>query len=139
MEPTRGAAADKGFRAYPTNRLIAIVPSRPSLEAALDELHAADAPEGSIEVFHGEEGLRVADLQGERAGLLGRIIRRVQGIGELAEHKARYEDALQAGQYVLAMDAEDESLRRRARDILAGHGARFINFFSRFGVQRLAP
>src|SRR4051794_9375201 len=139
MEPIRGAAADKGFRAYPMNRLLAIVPARPSLEAALDELHAADAPEGSIEVFHGEEGLRVADLQGERAGLLGRLFRRVQSIGELAEHKERYEDALHAGQFVLAMDAEDESQRRRACDILAGHGARYINFFGRLPVQRLAP
>jgi hypothetical protein len=139
MEPTRGAAADKGFRAYPTNRLLAIVPSRPSLEAALDELHAADAPEGSIEVFYGEEGLRIADLQGEHAGLLARLFRKVQSIGELAEYKARYEDALHAGQYVLAMDAEDDSQRRRACDILTGHDARFINYFSRLTVQRIAP
>jgi hypothetical protein len=136
----KSSESPKGrFRAYPTNRVIAILASSSAANAAASDLIAAGVPADTIETACGEEGLRQIDFAGERHGLLARIIRAVQGIGELAEYKERFEQALRGGQCLLAVDAAAEATRELVHQRLKARGARYINYFARLGVQRLEP
>src|SRR5688500_10999116 len=112
MKPKTSESPKERFRAYPTNRVIAILASRSAADAAVDDLVAAGIPASSIETACCEEGLREVDFTGQRHGLLARIIRAVQGIGELAEYKERFQQALRVGECLLAVDAAEAFTRR---------------------------
>jgi hypothetical protein len=127
------------FRAYPTNRVIAILASSSAVDAAVEDLIAAGIPADAIETTCGEAGLLEIDFAGKRHGLLARIVRAVQGAGALAEYKERFEQALRSGQCLLAVDAAEEDTREIVHQRLKARGARNINFFARLAVQRLEP
>ena len=139
MPPKTDESPKGRFRAYPKNRVIAILASPSAAEAAVADLVAAGIPAGTVETACGEGGLRELDFSGERHGLLARIIRAVQGIGELAEYKERFEQALRGGECLLAVDAAETPTRQLIRQRLKANGARYINFFSPLGVERLEP
>jgi hypothetical protein len=100
------SAPPKGrFRAYPTNRVIAILASSIAAQGAVKDLIAAGIPANTVETVCGEAGLNEIDFAGERHGLVARIVRAVQGVGELSRYKERFEQALRQGQCLLAVDA----------------------------------
>jgi hypothetical protein len=139
MPPKTDDSPKGRFRAYPMNRVIAILDSPRAAEAAVADLVAAGIPAGTVETACGERGLRELDLSGKRHGLLARIFRAVQGIGEVAEYKERFEQALRDGKCLLAVDAAEDTVRRLIHQRLKACGARYINFFAPMTVQRLEP
>ena len=139
MPPKTDGSPKGRFRAYPKNRVIAILASPSVTAAAVQDLIGAGVPAGSIETVCGEEGLREVDFTGERHGLLARIIRAVQGTGELAEYKERFEHALRGGECLLAVDAAETFTRQLVHQRLRARGAHYINFFAPLGVERLEP
>jgi hypothetical protein len=84
MAGTTGESS-KGFRAYPTNRVVAILDSREAAESARKDLVAAGIAADTVEVACGEEGLRAIDFSGKSHGVIARMIRAIQQVGELAE------------------------------------------------------
>ena len=58
---------------------------------------------------------------------------------EEAQAKARYEQAMRDGHYVVAVLAPTDERKEQARRILAAHGARDLGFFGRFVIERLRP
>ena len=139
MPPKLEGSPSERFRAYPTNRVIAILASSTAANAAVADLVAAGIPASSIETACGEEGLRKVDFTGERHGILARIFRAIQGVGELGEYKERFERALRAGECLLAVDAAAEPIRQIVHQRLRACGAHYINFFAPLKVQRLEP
>jgi hypothetical protein len=139
MPPTLEGSPSERFRAYPTNRILAILKSSTAANAAAADLVAAGIPASSIETACGEEGLRKVDFTGERHGIWARIFRAIQGVGELAEYKERFEQALRGGECLLAVDAAAEPVRELVHQRLKASGARYINFFAPLKVQRLEP
>ena len=139
MPPKTDESPKGRFRAYPTNRVIAILASPSAADAAVADLVTAGIPADTIETACGEEGLREVDFAGQCHGLLARIIRVVQGIGELAEYKERFEQALRRGECLLAVDAAAAPTRQLVRQRLKASGARYINFVAPLGVERLEP
>ena len=107
------------------NRVIAILASSTAANAATADLVAAGIPADSIETACGEEGLRTVDFTGERHGLLARMFRAIQGVGELAEYKDRFEQALRGGECLLVVDAAAEPIRRVVHQLLKACGAHF--------------
>lgn len=139
MTPKTDESQQGDFRAYPTNRMIGVLPTRAAAEAAVRDLVAGGVPAADVEVFCGEAGLREVDFKGEHHGLWARVFRAVQSIGELAEYKERFEQALRAGECVLAADAAELATRELAHRVLKANGARYINFFAPMAVERLEP
>jgi hypothetical protein len=137
MKPTTDDASQGGFPSYPTNRVLAILASPKAADSAVNDLVAGGIPAGDIEAVCGEAGLREIDFTGKRHGVLARIIRAVQDIGELAEYRERFEQALRAGECLVAVDAEEPATRQLIRERLKASGARYINFFGTLGVERL--
>jgi hypothetical protein len=139
MPPKTDESPTGRFRANPMNRVIAILPSSTAADAAVADLVTAGIPASSIETASGEEGFREIDLEGVHHGILARIFRAIQGVGELAEYKERFEQALRGGECLLAVDAAAAPTRQLVRERLRASGARYINFFAPLWVERLEP
>jgi hypothetical protein len=139
MPPKVEGSPKERFRAYPMNRVMAILASSTAANAAAADLVAAGIPASSIETACGEEGLRIVDFTGERHGILARLFRAIQGVGELAEYKERFERALRGGECLLVVDAAAEPTRRVVHQRLKACGAHYINFFGPLTVERLEP
>lgn len=131
--------SSKGFRAYPTNRVVAIFDSPQSAESARKDLVAAGAAADTIEFACGQEGLKAIDFSGKESGVIARMVRAIQQIGELSEYWKNYEKALRDGKCLLAVDAEEDSVRKLAHEKIKARGGRYINFFGKLGLEKLEP
>jgi hypothetical protein len=132
-------APQRRFRAYPTNRVIAILISRTVADAAVSDLVAAGIPASAIETTYGTESIGQSDISGGRSGLIGKSIRGVLGLVKLTEYKQRFEQALRAGECLLAVDVAGVLTRRTVYERLKAREAHYINFFAPSKVVRFAP
>ena len=139
MTPKTDESQQGRFRAYPTNRMIGVLPTRAAAEAAVRDLVAGGVPAADVEVFCGEAGLREVDFKGEHHGLWARVFRAVQSIGELAEYKEQVRAASFAPANASWRPTRRVATRELAHRVLKANGARYINFFAPMAVERLEP
>ena len=92
-----------------------------------------------MHVLSGERGIQQIDAKGKRKGLLARLFRMVDALGEEREHTAHHVKDLESGHFVVVVEAPDDSAKARAREALAAHGGHFINYYSRFSTENLTP
>jgi hypothetical protein len=133
------ARAPDQRRLFPYNSVVGIVDDEARLEAAVHALLASGFAESAVHVLAGETGIRQIDAKGERKGVLGRLFRLVDGMGEEREHTARDVAALHAGHFIVTVDAPDDAAKARARDALVAHGGHFVRYYSRWTSEDLAP
>jgi len=76
------------FLRYPARKVVGVVDTSDDLEAALSALAAAGLAPESIQVFSGDDGIRCIDSDGYHHGLLGRLTRIFQAVGEEYEAHA---------------------------------------------------
>ena len=126
-------------RLFPYNSVVGIVDDAARLEAALQALLSSGFAEAAVHVLVGETGVRQIDARGERKGVLGRLFRLVDALGEEREHTARDVAALQAGHFIVTVDTPDDVAKARARDALVAHGGHFVRYYSRWTAEDLAP
>jgi hypothetical protein len=137
--PAAGGAPPDDSRLFPYNSVVGILDDEARLEAALEALLAAGFAEAEVRVLAGAAGVRQIDAKGERKGLLARLFRLVDAMGEEREHTARHVAALEAGHFVVTVETPDDGAKARARDALAAHGGHFISYYSRWTTEDLAP
>ena len=133
------ATAPEGRRLFPYNSVVGVVDDEARLEAVVQALLTSGFTEAAVHVLAGEAGVRQIDAKGQRQGLLGRLFRLVDGMGEEREHTARDVAALEAGHFIVTADAPDDAAKARARDALVAHGAHFVRYYSRWTSEDLAP
>jgi hypothetical protein len=138
-----GPAASSGdetsdFIYYPTDKVVGIIDDPDDAQAAVSDLKAAGFTADEIEVLAGEQGARRIDSTGREHGVLARIVRSIQKIGNYeSDHVKRHEQELLAGHFGVGVTAKKEKDRERVRQILKSHNAHFINFYGRWAMQRL--
>jgi hypothetical protein len=90
-------------------------------------------------VLHGEAGLARIDVGGERHGVAGTVMRRLQAaLGDDADHARRYAEHLRAGHYVVSVKVgDDEAAKQRAADALRAAHAEFLNYYAENYVEDL--
>jgi hypothetical protein len=138
-----GPAATSGketsdFIYYPTDKVVGIIDDPDDAEAALSDLEVAGFTAEEIEVLTGEEGAHRIDPTGRKHGLLPRIVRSIQKLGNYeSDHVMRHEQELLAGHFGIGVTAKKEEDRERVRQILKAHNGHFINFYGRWAMQRL--
>ena len=126
-------------RLFPYNTVVGVVDDASGLESAVSDLVDHGFAESQVHVLCGEGGIQQIDAKGKRKGLLARVFRMVDGLGEEREHTAHHVKDLESGRFVVVVDASDDAAKARARDALARHGGHFINYYSRFSTENLAP
>jgi hypothetical protein len=130
------AGSDQDSLQYPTNHVVAILDTQDQTARALDALIQGGFLEPEIELLRGnDEADRLGGDTGRR-GLQDWLIR-LTGSAE-TEMKDRYEEALRGGNTVVAILAPSDDRKERAAQILNECGGRFINFFGRLNVERIA-
>jgi hypothetical protein len=88
-------------------------------------------------VFSGDEGLRTLDPDGAHHGLLGRLTRVVQAIGEERSHMERYERELRAGRFLVVVSMPDERAKEAVRKAFREHGGHFVDYYGPLLIQHL--
>jgi hypothetical protein len=126
-------------RLFPYNSVVAVIDDAAHLEAAVDALLAGGFAEADVGILSGAAGVQRIDAKGERKGLLARLFRIVDRLGEEHEHTARHVDALEAGSFVVVVAVPDDAAKARAHAALATHGGHFINYYSHWQTEDLAP
>jgi hypothetical protein len=126
---------------YPANHVIAILDTQVQTACAVDALVNGGFLESEVELLRGsEEADRLASGTG-RQGFQDWFIRLTGSVGlknAETEMKDRYEQALRDGHTVLTVLTPTEDRKDRAAQSLKECGGRFINFFGRLNVERIA-
>lgn len=134
----RGERSD--FISYPTNKVVGFINDPSDAQAAVRDLHAAGFTADEIEVLTGEEGAHRIDVTGREHGILARIVRSIQKIGDYeSEHVRRHEQELLAGHFGIGVTAKREKDREQVRRILKSHNGHFINVYGEWAMEKLDP
>jgi hypothetical protein len=130
-----------GYVEYPTDHVLGVLDTEAQVTAAAQALTNGGFLTSEIRVATGRTA---ADRLGEstgRSGLAGLAIRIAESLGidndEMAL-KSRYEDALRAGHFVVAVATPTQERKDRASELLREHGAHTIASFGRFTITAVA-
>lgn len=127
---------------YPTNNVLAVLDTAGQTRNAVEALERGGFLESEIGVSSGAElADRLSETTG-RSGFADMAMRFSAMLGlpnEEAGAKARYEQAMWDGHYVVAVLVPTDERKEQARQILAAHGARDLGYFGRFVIERLRP
>ncbi|HXE58263.1 MAG TPA: hypothetical protein VNK43_09690 [Gemmatimonadales bacterium] len=127
------------FLRYPTRKVVGVVDTPEQLERVLLALSENGIDRKQIMVFSGDEGIRCIDPAGAHHGLLGRLTRVVQFIGEELEHMRRYEEELRAGHFLVVVSVDGEEAKEAVRRVLGAHGGHFVDYYGPLMIQHLVP
>jgi hypothetical protein len=130
---------DKGAASFPWNSVVGVIDDAAHVETAVAALIASGYSEAGIKVLAGEAGEFRIDAEGKRHGLLGRIFRKIQALGDEDAHTQRHVGELQAGHFVIVVQNADDKSPERAGEILKSNGGRFIYHYTRMTSSELAP
>lgn len=125
---------------YPENEVLSIVDTRDQLETVTRALEASGFLNAEISVACGQAAADDLKANTGRSGLTDLVIRVANRLGlqnEESETKDRYEQALRDDQFVVAILAPTDTRKELAAQLLATHGAHFINYLGRFSIERL--
>ncbi len=133
-------APDSDSLSFPDDTVVAIVDEPKSTFSAVDELVASGVPKDTIQVMCCEPGARRLDPSGERHGTLGKLHRVIQHFGDKeVAHVKRQASELEAGKFLIAAGASDDTEAERVAGILAAHGGHFINHYTGMAVRTIRP
>jgi hypothetical protein len=126
--------------AYPAGHVVALVETPRQLISVFADLRWLGFRTSEIGVLDRRDADALHAATG-RSGPVAWLIRLAERLGvrdEEAEVKARYEQGLREGHYSVKVRASDPTRITQAVRVLHGHGARFINLFTRFTIHQLA-
>jgi len=129
------------FTHYPIHRLVSVMENLQDAVAVRLQLLEKGFSPSAVAILSGERGLRIFDPDGSRHGRLGRFVRSLQQV--VTEEDQRFQDeileALQKGQYVLSVAAEEEQQRLLASAIIRDRSQRRIYYFGRWTTEEMQP
>jgi hypothetical protein len=125
------------FIGYPTDSLMAVLPTPEAAAAAAAALRAAGVPDRDITILRGDEGADRLDGTGAVNGVVARLRRLVSfTLMDQLVDMAVYEQAVREGHAVVMVKARGER-KAAAIAILREHGGHFINYYGRFATEEV--
>ena len=131
-----------GSLRYPTHHVVGVLDTEQQVADTLHALTRGGFLESEITIGCGADLADRLRATTGRSGLAAHVIRVAQALGmvnEEVEAKARYERAMRAGHYVIAILSPTPERKERASEILAEGGGREIGYFGRFTIERMRP
>lgn len=123
---------------YTHARLIAVIDDPKDVADTVKDLRSAGFAR-SFDVHCGAAGARLIDFEGSEHGPLARLSHALHTLTVEGSHMEHYEQALLDGHCVVMVRTDSAERRQRGLDILAAHGAHFINQFSPLTVETVVP
>lgn len=124
---------------FPYDSVVGVLDDAGEVQQTVRELNAAGIPEEEIFVLSGERGVQAIDQRGERHGLLGRIFKALDTIGDEHEESQVHVDALRSGSYVVGAHVTDDGHKTTAAETFRRHHGRHVSFYGRWTTERLSP
>jgi hypothetical protein len=127
---------------YPINHVIGIVNTEQEAERTVEALTGGGFLDSEIHVVAGQGAADAMRARTGRTGVRNLVLRIAERLGvadDEMEVKARYEQALRDGHFLLLVEAPTEARKERATQILGENGAHFVNFMGRFSRTALIP
>jgi hypothetical protein len=127
------------FIGYPTDSLLAVIPTAEQAAQVAAELKASGIPDRDISVLRGEEGASRFDPTGAVHGAIARL-RRIASFTVMDQlpDMAWYDAAIRAGQTVVMARIRGDERKAAAIRIARAHGGHFINYYGRFATEEIA-
>ena len=130
--------SNRRFIGYPTDSLMAALPTPEAAAAAAAALHAAGIPDGGISILRGDEGADRLDGTGSVNGVIARLRRLVSfTLMDQLVDMAIYEQAVREGKAVLMTRPRDDAKKAVAISAVRAHGGHFINYYGRFATEEV--
>ena len=142
-EIARPASAESaGPEGYPTNHVLGVVNSEEEAARTVEALTSGGFLDSEVHVAAGQAAADALHARTGRMGVGNLMIRIAERLGvadDEMEVKARYEQALRDGHFLLLVEAPTEARKERATRILGAHGAHSVNYMGRFSRTALIP
>ena len=129
-------------KGYPTHHVLGVIATRERAAGAIRSLAGGGFLDSEIHVVSGSDEADAMHARTGRTGLADLAIRVAQKLGvqdDEMEVKARYEQSLRDGHFLLLVSAPTEARKERAAQILREHGAHSVNYMGRFAREELGP
>ncbi len=127
-----------GAITYPMHHVLGIIPNPDDFPAIKAQLMAAGFTEDAICLLSGQESCASFDPEGGGHGALVRLLRAWQHFTPEYEHLARYEQAVEEGQAVVAVRAYHHLDWEAIEQILTAYSGHFIHFYG-WTIHDLVP
>ena len=128
---------EQGFSAKPLNGVAGTIDRLKDAVEAVEDLKAADFPEGDIAIFIGADGLTRLEPEGKFHGVLGQIIRASQWIGGEDAANQDAKESLESGRvWITAQTDGTETRQYLASAILKRRGAYNLRLFGALTVDK---
>lgn len=125
------------FIGYPTDSLMAVLPTPEGAANAAAALRAVGIPDRDISILRGEEGADRLDGTGSVNGVIARLRRLVSfTLMDQLVDMAIYEQAVREGQAVVMVKARGDR-KAAAMRVLRDHSGHFINYYGRFATEEV--
>jgi len=124
---------------YPTQQLLGVIDDPARAREVDAALVAAGVPAAAIRLLEGADGRARLGRLGSKPNPLSRLVRAFQFLlmDQLPDFLV-YERAIDDGRVVVAVHVADRDAMLRARDVLTGLDAHFLNYFGRFQTEELS-
>jgi 8-hydroxy-5-deazaflavin:NADPH oxidoreductase len=128
-----GTPADEPSHGFPRNAVVGVFDDR-SAAAGIASSCAHAGVEDAVEVLYGEQGKKRISQAGEGGrGVLEMLM------GYEHEHTERHLRELDAGNAVVVVQTADDAMAERVGKLMAEHGGRFVNRYSRWTAVSVVP
>ena len=132
--------AEQDIVRYPENEVLSIVDTCDQVESVLKALQSSGFLESEVSVVSGQPAADALNASTGRTGFTDLVLRVARRLGlenNETETKNQYEEAMRDGHYVVGVFTPTDARKELAAQLLATHGARFINFLGKFSIERL--
>lgn len=119
---------------FPRNAVAGVFGDQHAAGGVVAALREAGADPERVHVLYGNEGReRIESASDGSSSLLDFLM------GYEVEHTRRHLRELDAGRAVVLVEADDGAFADRAGGIMAEHGGRFVNYYSRWTSRSIVP
>jgi hypothetical protein len=122
---------------FPRNSLVGVIGDIDELEQAVNELNQQGIADDEITVLQGPGGIETIDMKGKRHGLLGRVFRALDRLGDEHDETVTHVEALRNGRMVLVVHVEGDEARDRALQIFRRHHGEHVSYYTRWTTEHL--
>lgn len=126
-------------RIFPYDSVVGVLDDHDDVNEAVQDLSNAGFADDDIFVLAGERGVERIDAKGERHGLLGRIFRKIDTLGDEHDETEVHVNALREGHFVVGAHVADDGAKAQALEVFQRHDGHHVSYYSRWTTERLVP
>lgn len=119
---------------YPHDRILGLLPSEEAAWSLVERLRGIGIEDGQIELFMGDEGAKLLHSHHGQTGFRRLLVAARRALGDEELHSRRYEEAVQAGNVLVAVQIP-ESEKDQVAEAMKSDGAFRVRYYGRMLIE----